>query len=107
MGYVIRMPQLGMSMDEGTVVEWLVDEGEAVEAGEVVAVVESEKTSAEVEAREGGSLGQILVDERTPMKRVAEREEIVGAAIYLASDAASFTTGEVLRIDGGYTESGL
>jgi NAD(P)-dependent dehydrogenase (short-subunit alcohol dehydrogenase family) len=35
------------------------------------------------------------------LKRVGEPEEIVGAAIYLASDQSSFTTGTVLRVDGG------
>jgi NAD(P)-dependent dehydrogenase (short-subunit alcohol dehydrogenase family) len=45
------------------------------------------------------------IDERTPLNRVAEREEIVGAAIYLASDAASYVTGEVLTVDGGFANS--
>lgn len=45
------------------------------------------------------------IDERTPMGRVADREEIVGAAVYLASDAASFVTGEVLTVDGGFADS--
>lgn len=47
------------------------------------------------------------IDERTPLGRVAEREEIVGAAVYLASDAASFVTGEVLTVDGGFAPSAL
>lgn len=47
------------------------------------------------------------IDERTPLGRVADREEIVGAAIYLASDAASFVTGEVLTVDGGFADSAL
>jgi pyruvate dehydrogenase E2 component (dihydrolipoamide acetyltransferase) len=34
------MPQLGMSMDEGTVIEWLVQEGDEVSKGEVVVIVE-------------------------------------------------------------------
>ncbi|MEA5003472.1 MAG: SDR family oxidoreductase [Christensenella sp.] len=39
----------------------------------------------------------------TPMKRLAEPEEMVGMCVYLASDAASYTTGADMRVDGGYT----
>lgn len=44
---------------------------------------------------------------RTPMGRFGQPEEVVGAAIYLASDAASFVTGEILVVDGGYLASGV
>lgn len=44
---------------------------------------------------------------RTPMKRFGELEELVGAAIFLASDAASFVTGTLLVVDGGYLASGV
>jgi NAD(P)-dependent dehydrogenase (short-subunit alcohol dehydrogenase family) len=46
-----------------------------------------------------------LINKRTPLARVADREEIVGAAIYLASDAASYVTGEVVTVDGGFADS--
>ena len=44
---------------------------------------------------------------RTPMRRLGELEEITGAAIYLASDKASFVTGEILRVDGGFMAQGV
>jgi NAD(P)-dependent dehydrogenase (short-subunit alcohol dehydrogenase family) len=44
---------------------------------------------------------------RTPMKRFGQVEELAGAAIYLASDAASYTTGSVLVVDGGILASGV
>lgn len=44
---------------------------------------------------------------RTPMNRFGKTEELVGAAIYLASDAASFVTGEILVVDGGFLASGV
>jgi len=62
------------------------------------------------------ALNQALLDEtprgrellvRTPMKRFGRVEELVGAAVFLASDAASFVNGEVLVVDGGFLASGV
>jgi len=44
---------------------------------------------------------------RTPMKRFGRVEELVGAAVFLASDAAGFVTGHVLAVDGGFLASGV
>jgi NAD(P)-dependent dehydrogenase (short-subunit alcohol dehydrogenase family) len=62
------------------------------------------------------ALNQKLLDEsergrelrmRTPMNRFGKTEELVGAAIFLASDASSFITGEILVVDGGFLASGV
>ncbi len=44
---------------------------------------------------------------RTPMQRLGKAEEIAGAAVFLASEAAGFVTGEILRVDGGMLASGV
>lgn len=44
---------------------------------------------------------------RTPMKRFGKAEELVGAAVLLASDAASFITGQAIAVDGGFLCSGV
>ena len=44
---------------------------------------------------------------RTPMKRFGKQQELVGAAVFLSSDAASFVTGHMLAVDGGFLASGV
>lgn len=44
---------------------------------------------------------------RTPMGRFGKTEELIGATIFLASDSASFVTGEILAVDGGFLASGV
>ena len=62
------------------------------------------------------ALNQKLLDEsdrgkellmRTPMGRFGKTEELVGSAIFLASDASAFVTGEILVVDGGFLASGV
>jgi NAD(P)-dependent dehydrogenase (short-subunit alcohol dehydrogenase family) len=44
---------------------------------------------------------------RTPMGRFGKLDELVGAAVFLASDSASFVTGQILVVDGGFLASGV
>ena len=44
---------------------------------------------------------------RTPMQRFGKLEELVGAAVFLSSESASFVNGEVLVVDGGFLASGV
>ena len=44
---------------------------------------------------------------RTPMRRFGRLDELVGAAVYLASDASSFVTGQFMVVDGGFLASGV
>ena len=66
-------------------------------------VFRTELNSALLDGTERGR--EFLV--RTPMKRFGNLEELVGAAVFLASDAASFVTGHLLVVDGGLLASGV
>jgi NAD(P)-dependent dehydrogenase (short-subunit alcohol dehydrogenase family) len=55
---------------------------------------------------DGTERGQELLM-RTPMRRFGQPEEVAGAAVFLASDAASFVTGHLLAVDGGFLASGV
>lgn len=52
----ILMPQIGFSVDEATLVEWLAADGAKIEAGQPLYVLESEKSAEEVEAPASGTL---------------------------------------------------
>ncbi|TYL40498.1 dihydrolipoyllysine acetyltransferase [Natronococcus pandeyae] len=84
MGYVVRMPKLGLEMERGELLEWTIDEGATIEDGEVVAEVESEKSVAEVEARENGTLRRTYLEEGesvppgTPIGIVAPADADIG-----------------------------
>ena len=77
MAYIVRMPKLGLEMEEGTVTAWHLEAGESVTTDGVLAEIESEKTTAEVEAREDGVLRAVYlsagetVEPGTPMGIVA------------------------------------
>lgn len=58
----IAMPKLGMTMEEGSVVEWPVPIGESIVRGQVVLIIESEKAEVEIEATGSGTLRHIYVD---------------------------------------------
>ena len=59
----ILMPALSPTMTEGNLARWLKKEGDAVEAGDVIAEIETDKATMEVEAVDEGVLGKILIDE--------------------------------------------
>ena len=68
----ITMPALSPTMEEGTLAKWLVKEGDTVEAGDVIAEIETDKATMEVEAVDEGRLGKILIAEGTENVKVNE-----------------------------------
>jgi pyruvate dehydrogenase E2 component (dihydrolipoamide acetyltransferase) len=61
----ILMPALSPTMEEGKVAKWLIKEGQAVKAGDVIVEIETDKATMEVEAVDEGTVGRILVAEGT------------------------------------------
>ena len=61
----ITMPALSPTMTEGTLARWLIKEGDSVSAGDIIAEIETDKATMEVEAVDEGSVGQLLVPEGT------------------------------------------
>ncbi len=57
----ILMPALSPTMEEGTLTKWLVNEGDTISAGDVIAEIETDKATMEVEAVDEGTLAKILV----------------------------------------------
>jgi len=61
----VVMPQMGADMQEGTILRWLKREGDAVQRGEIIAEIETDKANVEIEAYESGVLRRILLPEGT------------------------------------------
>jgi pyruvate/2-oxoglutarate dehydrogenase complex dihydrolipoamide acyltransferase (E2) component len=61
----ITMPALSPTMTEGNLAKWLKKEGDEVKSGDVIAEIETDKATMEVEAVDEGTLGKIIVQEGT------------------------------------------
>ena len=81
------MPALSSTMKEGRVVSWLKSEGDEIEAGEAIMVVESDKADMDVEAFEDGFLAKIVVEEGQvapvgqPVALIASSEDEIDSVI--------------------------
>src|SRR6476661_6253084 len=61
----VLMPALSPTMEKGNLAKWLKKEGETIKSGDVIAEIETDKATMEVEATDEGTLGRILVPEGT------------------------------------------
>ena len=82
----VLMPALSPTMEKGNLARWVKKEGDAVKAGDVIAEIETDKATMEVEAVDEGTLGQILVPEgatdvavNTPIATILAEGEDAGA----------------------------
>src|SRR6201986_5021553 len=61
----VLMPALSPTMEKGNLAKWLKKEGDTIKSGDVIAEIETDKATMEVEATDEGKLGQILIPEGT------------------------------------------
>jgi pyruvate/2-oxoglutarate dehydrogenase complex dihydrolipoamide acyltransferase (E2) component len=103
MGYIVKMPKLGLEMEQGILLEWTIDTGEKATEGEKIAEVESEKSIGEVETREDGFLRQTYLEEGdavppgTPIGILASAE----------ADIADLEAEVEAELEGETVESGV
>ena len=72
MAIELKMPALSPTMEEGTLAKWLKQEGDAIEIGDIIAEIETDKATMEFEAVDEGTLGKIMVAEGTEGVKVGE-----------------------------------
>ena len=92
----VLMPALSPTMTEGTLAKWLVSEGDAVQSGDVIAEIETDKATMELEAVDEGILGKIIVAEgsegiavNTPIAVIIEEGEDASAIEVSAPEPVS------------------
>jgi len=89
----ILMPQAGQSMEEGTILEWKVKEGDQIEVGQVIMEIETDKANMDVEAPDAGRLAKIVAAEgaivecKMPVAYLADKDSDVEA--YIAGEGGS------------------
>ncbi len=79
MAFEVTMPQMGADMTEGTIVKWFKQVGDAVERGELLAEIETDKANVEIEAYESGTLIKLIAHEGEVVP-VGEVIALLGAA---------------------------
>ena len=103
----ILMPALSPTMEEGTLAKWHVKKGDKVSSGDVIAEIETDKATMEVEAVDEGVVEEILIGEGTEGVKVNSpiaRLSGEGAGSPSSSTTAQRDQGEVARRDSGATE---
>jgi acetyl esterase len=113
MAYAVKLPKLGLEMEQGTILEWYVEEGAEIEEGETLLEVESEKSIGEVDAREDGVLRLLAITEGeavppgTPIGIIAGVDEDVGGLeAEFDGDEAAGTGSNGTEGDKGGSEPG-
>ncbi|MEM6383544.1 MAG: pyruvate dehydrogenase complex dihydrolipoamide acetyltransferase [Pseudomonadota bacterium] len=112
----ILMPALSPTMEEGNLAKWLVKEGDSVTSGDVLAEIETDKATMEVEAVDEGTVGKIVVPDGTAGVKV---NELIAVLLEDGEDASAMdaapappsapepSAGPAATVGGGETQTGL
>lgn len=109
MAEIVNMPKLGFDMAEGTLVRWVKAEGDRVERGEVLAEIETDKATVEVESQATGIIHKHLVQEGThvpvgdPIAVVGEEGEEVDVETLAGKEAGAAQAAEPEEAEGQAT----
>ncbi|QPC41583.1 pyruvate dehydrogenase complex E1 component subunit beta [Kaustia mangrovi] len=96
----ILMPALSPTMEEGTLAKWLVKEGDEIAPGDVIAEIETDKATMEVEAVDEGKVGKILIDAGTEGVKV---NTLIAVVLGDGEDAGDI---DVASLEGGSSGNG-
>lgn len=104
MAEIVIMPKLGFDMAEGTLVRWVIAEGSSVEKGSVLAEIETDKATVEVESTFTGIVRRHLVEEgsvvpvNTPIAVIGEEDEVIDLGSLLGAGVPAEAQKPVLEI---------
>ncbi|MBW0145102.1 pyruvate dehydrogenase complex E1 component subunit beta [Sphingomicrobium clamense] len=96
----LKMPALSPTMEEGTLAKWLVKEGDAISAGDILAEIETDKATMEFEAVDEGVLLKILVEEGTDNVAVGSAIAVMGEEGESVEDVAADEPAEIDDVPG-------
>ncbi|MEE8293626.1 MAG: biotin/lipoyl-containing protein, partial [Kiloniellales bacterium] len=86
----ILMPALSPTMTEGTLAKWFVKEGDSITSGDVIAEIETDKATMEVEAVDEGTVGRLMVGEGAEGVPV---NQVIAVLLEEGEDAAAIDSG--------------
>ncbi|MGD1956420.1 MAG: biotin/lipoyl-containing protein, partial [Sphingomonadales bacterium] len=89
MAIALQMPAMSPTMEEGTLAKWLVKEGDSVSSGDILAEIETDKATMEMEAVDEGTIAKILVAEGTESVAVGTVIAVLAEEGESAEDAAA------------------
>jgi len=98
MPITVTMPALSPTMTEGTLARWLVKEGDTISAGDVIAEIETDKATMEVETIDDGRIGRLLIPEGTENVPV---NEIIAVILEEDEDEAALASFAATPTNGG------